>query len=296
MLVSIIIVNYHTVVLVENTIKSVIEKTENIDFEFIIVDNNSGDDLTPLNRLKLDSIHIYYLPENLGFGKACNYGANHSKGEYLFFLNPDTILRNNAILILVNALNQNKEYGIVGGNLYTTEGDPNLSYGPVLPSITDDLYGTTKNILYNFYLKRNLFFNSTGRDKDVAYITGADIMIKADVFSKTGGFDKRFFMYYEDADLSARIKELGLRVVSIPSAEIVHLEGRSVDFKEKRFKLIYEGRKTYYCIHYSKLYIIIADLLRCVYTLFSCILYVGNVEKIKMQLKKLKIFLTVSMK
>ena len=294
MQVSIIIVNYHTVSLVEKTIKSVVDKTKHVEYEIIIVDNNSGDDFSQLELLNRCSIRIFHLSENLGFGGANNYGAKYAKGKYLFFLNPDTLLRNNAIYYLVDALEQNIEYGIVGGNLFTIDGHPNLSYGLVLPSITDDLYGTTKNIFYKYYLKKNYFFKSTGKYKDVAYITGADLMLEAEKFCKIGGFDKRFFMYCEDADLSARVKELGYKIVSVPSAEIIHLEGESVDFKEYRYKLTYEGRKVYFKIHHSCIYILFANFLRVIYMLISCILCLGHIEKVKLQLKKAQIFLRVN--
>ena len=293
MQVSIIIINYHTIDLVEKTIKSVIENTKHIDYEFIIVDNNSGDDLSRLEKLDLGLIRIFYLNENLGFGRANNFGASYATGKYLFFLNPDTLLRNNAIYYLVDALEQNMEYGIVGGNLFTIDGHPNLSYGPVLPSITDDLYGTTKNIFYKYYLKKNYFFNSTGKHKEVAYITGADMMMETELFYKVGGFDKRFFMYCEDADLSARMKDLGYKIVSVPSAEIIHLEGESVDFKEYRYKLTYEGRMEYFTIHHSRIYTLLANFLRFIYMLISCILYLGHLGKIKNQLKKVQVFLRV---
>lgn len=293
MQVSIVIVNYHTIAFITKAISSIIEKTKNVEYEIIIVDNNSGDDFSLLEHLNYNFLHIHKLPENIGFGRANNYGVSKAVGEYVLFLNPDTLLRNNAIYYLYHALEDNNEYGIVGGNLFSKEGTPNLSYGLFLPSISEELYGTTENLFHSYYMKRNYFFNFTGKHKEVAYITGADIMMRRDLFNNIGGFDKRFFMYCEDADLAARVKKRGLKIVSIPKAEILHFEGKSVVFKESRFWLTYTGRKTYFNIHYSKAYTLLANILRLFYMFISCLLYMPYIDKLRIQVKKIILFFRV---
>lgn len=291
--VSIIMVNYHTVGFIAKSIESIVDKTKGIDYEIIIVDNNSGDDFSSLEEENYVFLHIYKLPENIGFGRANNYGVEKANGDYVLLLNPDTLLRNNAVYYLYQALEDNNEYGIVGGNLFSKDGTPNLSYGLFLPSISDDLYGTSDNIFHNYYLKRNYFFNSTGKHKEVAYITGADIMMRRSFYNKIGGFDYRFFMYCEDADLAARVRLQGKKVVSVPNAEIIHLEGKSVEFKESRFLLTYNGRRTYFYIHHSKCYTSLANTLRIFYMFISCMLYMTNIDKLKIQVRKIILFFRV---
>ena len=99
-------------------VESVLKKTEGITYEIIIVDNGSGDNSeTILKRQLGDSITLVEAEENLGFGKANNLGAEYAKGEYIFLLNPDTLLVNNAIKILYDYIKINRKIAVVVGNL-----------------------------------------------------------------------------------------------------------------------------------------------------------------------------------
>lgn len=103
--VSIIIVNYKTACLLANAVESIFDKTTGVDFEVIVVDNASGDDCGSLLARKFKGRVTYVgLNENIGFGRANNEGARLAKGRNLFFLNPDTILLNNAVKLLSNYL------------------------------------------------------------------------------------------------------------------------------------------------------------------------------------------------
>jgi len=103
--VSIIIVNYKTFAYTKDAIASVFEKTEDVAYEVIVVDNNSPDGSgKEIQEYFNDKITFIQSPENLGFGRANNLGAKCSNGKYLFFLNPDTILLNNAPKILFDFL------------------------------------------------------------------------------------------------------------------------------------------------------------------------------------------------
>ena len=96
---------------------------------------------------------------------------------------------------------------------------------------------------------------------DVAMITGADMMLRRAAWEKAEGFDPAFFMYCEDADLCQRIKAQGYRIVSVPEASIIHLEGKSFIESETHCQRILDGRFTYFKKHYSRLYNKVADVL-----------------------------------
>ena len=120
--VSIIIVNYKTPELVVECIRSIREKTTGISYEIIIVDNDSKDNSLEIFSTELDEdIKVVVANENLGFGKANNLGAQHATGKYLFLLNSDTLLINNAIQILYQYIEKNNHIGVVGGNLFTSD-------------------------------------------------------------------------------------------------------------------------------------------------------------------------------
>lgn len=253
--VSIIIVNYNTVSLLCDAIDSVLEKTTDISYEIIVVDNNSSDNSENIIPQKYgDKVIFIKLPENIGFGRANNEGVKLANGKYLFLLNPDTILLNNAVKILADFLENNANAGICGGNLVDEKRQAAHSYSMILPSITWEL-----NILFaefpeKLFFSKNVWFNHTGKARKVAHITGADLMIKADLFRRLNGFDADFFMYFEETELTFRLKKVGFEVYSIPQAEIMHLEGKSIGTDEKRVKMILSGRNLFYKKTRSQMY------------------------------------------
>ncbi|MCD7864667.1 MAG: glycosyltransferase family 2 protein [Clostridiales bacterium] len=120
--VSIIIVNYNTPEMVIDCINSIQTQTKEISYEIIVVDNGSRDDSLVIFKDKLSDIAtVINVGENLGFGKANNLGAKYARGDYLFLLNSDTLLVNDAISLLLQFLTDHSEVGVVGGNLYTTD-------------------------------------------------------------------------------------------------------------------------------------------------------------------------------
>lgn len=255
--VSIIIVNYNTESLILDCIDSIYKQTKNLDYEIIVVDNASPEGIKYLhndNRISLIQAQL-----NLGFGRANNLGAQYAVGRYLFFLNPDTLLVNNAIFILLDFMDKNELVGVCGGNLYTKDMLPCHSYKVVAPGLLYEL-----NELLKEFPSRTLWndhFNYTDKCKEVAYITGADLFIRKEIFEQIGGFDKDFFMYFEETHLCYKVKKQGKKVVNVPQAKIIHLEGQSFKLKELRESLFYEGRYKYLTKCYSPMYITVCNMI-----------------------------------
>ena len=229
--VSIIIVNYNAKDLVLKCIDSIFLKTVGLHYEVIVIDNCSTDgsvDLLSQNN----RIRLIKLDANLGFGLANNEGFKIAKGKYVFCLNPDTLLLNNAIKILYDFMENRSEVGICGGNLYDIDMNPTHSYRMMLPSIWWELDWHLNLIYTKLRWGQNSEFNHTDNPLQVGYITGADMMVRKDVIDRVGGFSKYFFMYYEDCELTWRIRKAGYKVYSIPSAHIQHLEGKSFKSNE----------------------------------------------------------------
>lgn len=246
MQVSIIIVNYNTLELTKNTIESVLEKTQKITYEIILVDNNSSDGSRKFFSSEYYSKEIKFIQSevNLGFGKANNLGINLAKGKYIFLLNSDTLLINNSIKILYDFMEENKDVGICGGNLYDENQKPAHSYN-VIPKWWFDIYEVYKKIYLKIFKKR-LDYNYTNKPRKVGYITGADMFIRKSVLDEVGSFDPDFFMYFEETELSSRIRKAGYFIYSVSEAKIVHLEGKSFTFKETRFKMMTESKYKYF--------------------------------------------------
>lgn len=249
--VSVIIINYNTLELTKNTINSVIEKTKGLEYEIILVDNASTDgSIDFFEKEYKNKIVFIKNNENLGFGKANNKGVEIAKGKYVFLLNSDTLLINNAIKILFDFMEKNNNCGACGGNLYSENLKPDHSTRFELPYMTlkteIDLYLNFPKMLFLKLLKKRNDFNYSNFPKKVGYIVGADLMLKKDVFLSVGGFDSDFFMYHEEVELLYRIVKKDYSIFSIPEAKIIHLGGKSGKFKEKTARMVLEGKYKYF--------------------------------------------------
>lgn len=262
--VSIIIVNYYSADLIIDCVNSIFAKTKDVVFEVIVVDNASADDsVNKLNRSLGEKITLIQSDINLGFGKANNLGAKYAVGEYLFLLNPDTILINDAVSVLHHYLEKHPEVGVAGGNLYALDGQPNPSFCTRF----DELSAERKNASWHRIIKKKVKdkfkkkqnhiteFNYSDAPKEVAYIFGADMMMKKSTFDLIGGFDPDFFMYAEEEELTWRIAQMGYSVMSVPQAKIIHLEGGTTvtenSFSERQFRMRMNGTMTYYRKRYG---------------------------------------------
>lgn len=263
--VTIIIVNYHTEQLIADCLCSVREQTEGVDYEVIVVDNSGDESYKRVIEQAVPGMCRFVdMPDNVGFGRANNAGAAISRGRNLFFLNPDTILLNNAVKLLSDFLDSHPEAGACGGNLYDADMLPSLSFRRILPGVRWELNEFFSRIPDKIRYGKNRRFNHTGRPMEVGYITGADLMIRKELFEQVEGFSPAFFMYYEETDLCKRIKDKGMSVVSVPEAEIQHLEGASFGNKKVNYKQIenlIKARYIYNRRNLSKVRLIVSDLI-----------------------------------
>lgn len=242
--VSVIIVNYNTRKLTGECIDSIFEKTLGITFEVIVVDNASQDDSIEIFR-KDPRIIFIENTDNWGFEKTNNLGIKHATGRNILFLNPNTLLINNALKILSDYLDNNSDVGACGGNLYEEDRKPIVSFAQNRPSI----YGYIDNIFLNGISRlrfgRSIKFNYGNRPLQVSYITDADLIIPRKILENVGGFDPTFFMYYEEIELCCRIVKAGYKIMSVSTAKIVHLVGRSCYINDWRLKVREQSRRIY---------------------------------------------------
>ena len=222
--ISFILVNYKRPDLIFDCISSIKQFTKQNIFEIIVVDNSSEDVLKKNLRSFRDVIYID-SKENLGFGKANNLGVSFAKGKYIYLLNSDTLLLNDSAKILFDYHEMVGNVGILCGNLYDINHMPNHTYGMVLPSLFSIFI--YRFHLINFLPGLNERFNITKCSKKVKQIVGANMFLRRDLFNSIAGFDSNIFMYVEDTDLSIRVSKLGLDLINIPEAKIIHLQGAS---------------------------------------------------------------------
>lgn len=237
--VSIIIVNYNTRQLLADCLASIFKETRGFSYEVIIVDNASSDGSQDFICQLYPQIIWINSGKNLGFGRANNLGAKVAKGEYLFLLNSDTVLLNNAVHVLLEYARAHKDdrLGVIGGWLLDSQKKVNSSFG---------FFPNAKNeIKYLFGCASTQRDNTITADKNVDYVIGADMFIKKDLFDLLHGFDDKIFMYYEETDLQFRVSQLGLYRRIISGTQIIHLEGGSFHNKGLTLKRFLMSQRSY---------------------------------------------------
>ncbi len=199
-----------------------------------LIDNNSTDGTVEFVENFFPTVTVLSNDNNPGFGAANNQGiklAADDKPRYYFLLNPDTIVRSGSISKLVRWLDDNLEVGMVGPRL--VYGDGRLQHsGFQLPGL--------KQLLFEFWPLPHQLYNSrfNGRypsrwyDENykpfkIGHPLGAAMMVRGEIALATGGFDEAFHMYCEEIDWAWRIKNLGWKIMTVPSAEVVHYGGES---------------------------------------------------------------------
>lgn len=229
--VSVIIVNYNTKELTKNCIDSIFAQTSGVTFEVILVDNASTDGSVELFE-KDERIRFIESGRNLGFGKANNLGYQHAEGKYLFLLNSDTLLLNNAIQEFYLQMEQRHEPIACMGCLLVDANCQRIhSYGDFL-TLWNELVRKPLFYLHKYLSIKEGFDDKPLRQIDdhcfeVEYVTGADIFILKSVADCLGLFDPDFFMYYEESEMQYRYRKNGYINVIVDTPQVQHLIGGS---------------------------------------------------------------------
>lgn len=245
-LLSIAIVNYNTKDLLYDCLKSIYTQCRNINFEIIVVDNNSTDGSNTMIKKEFSQVNVILNTVNNGFGKANNQVIRESKGKYILLLNSDTVIINDIIKKMIDFMESNPQTGVVGCKLLR----PDMTIQPMtnfafsiwtefarffnLKKIIYFIPGSAKFIAKYLakFMGKNFrsYFNSylvQNKVQKVDYVSGACLMARKNAVMEVGLFDEKFFLYYEDADLCLRIKQKGWEINLLPETGIIHYVGQS---------------------------------------------------------------------
>lgn len=260
---SIVVVSFNTKDLTVQAIESVLKNTRGVDFEVIVVDNNSTDGSRLALRKLVKKYEGFVLVENRdnrGFGAGNNQGIRIAKGRYILFLNTDTLVNDNALGEIVTWMDQNPKTGIVSCSLRYDDDKIQATggYFPTLPRVfawmtfLDDIPGISA-IVKPFHPMHDLsplgantkFYRG---EHSMDWVTGAFFMMRREVFDKVGLFDQDYFMYMEEVDYCFRAKKFDWGIKYLPRWNITHFGGAS---SVKEFSLISEiaGLKVFYKKH-----------------------------------------------
>jgi GT2 family glycosyltransferase len=217
----------------------------------VIVDNNSSDEtLSIASRYKnRGPVRIIESKTNLGFARACNLGARECGSDYILFLNPDARLLADSIRIPVIGLDQPSmtDVAVCGVQLLDRSGRPTHSVArfPTIGSFISKALGLS--IVFPQIFPASLLPpGSPASSGYVDQIIGAFFLIRRTAFAELGGFDERYFLYYEELDLSLRLQEAGWKSYFFKDAQAVHHgRGSSDQVKARRLFLSLESRLLY---------------------------------------------------
>ena len=255
--ISIIIVSYNTEELMKNCLKSVFEKIQDVSFEVFVVDNNSNDGSCKIIEQEFPQVKLIKNNENKGFGVANNLAIRESNAKYVFLLNSDTILLNNAVMIFFEFMEQaeNQNVSCCGGNLY----DEKLNYGysySIFPTIEQVFFKRfyLDKFFKNYYQKRFALggYEESASVKEVDSVSGADMFLRKSVLDEVGLFDEDFFLYYEETELSWRMNKSGYKSVIVPDARVIHLAGASESESFDKFKIVKQSELMFFEKCYGK--------------------------------------------
>ena len=227
---SIIIVSWNVMEELVGSLRSIRENRPSAEFEIIVVDNASSDGTVDSIKQHFPDVTIISNKENRGFAAGNNQGIKKARGQYLLFLNPDTIVHPLSLDVLMNFMDGNSDAGACGPKLLNDDSTTQPSTRR-FPTFRGALYRHTAfRFLWIFrseYEKLLMKDFDYDREMDVDEVTGAALMVRRSVMDRVGCMDEDFFMYYEEVDLCYRIKQASWRTVFVPEAVITHLGGRS---------------------------------------------------------------------
>ena len=177
-------------------------------FEVIVIDNASCDDT--LQSFGRDGVLVVESKENLGFGRACNLAFSQSRGDFVLCLNPDAELVDDcALREICQKMEQNPQWGLAGTKVISHAGQ--LESPPALE------YPGQKHVRRNF----------SKLPGDIAWVIGASMVVRSDVYQQLGGFDPDYFLYSEETDLCLRTRELGYEIGWMEDVVVRHIGGES---------------------------------------------------------------------
>src|SRR5687768_1393884 len=228
---SIVIVNYNVKFFLEQCLYSLRKSAAGIQTEIIVVDNQSIDGSINYLQPRFPEVQFIVSDTNIGFARASNKGLQYATGEYILFLNPDTLLSENTLETCISFFKKNPDAGALGVKMIDGSGrflkESKRSFPSPLTSLFK-LFGLSKifphSKLFSTYYLGHLEEN---KNHEVDVLAGAFMMLRKEVIKTLGSFDEKFFMYGEDIDLSYRIQKSGYKNYYIADTEIIHFKGES---------------------------------------------------------------------
>lgn len=239
---SVAVVSWNTCALLACCVQSIYDTIEDMEFEIFVVDNASTDGSAAMVRDRFPEVRLIENDENVGFARANNQAVQQSVGRYILLLNSDACVVKNAIERMVRVMDAHADVGIVGADLISPDGNPQLDHGsfPTLTSEVGSLLGLDK---FHLYFPRHF---ALGCFVETGWVSGACLMARRRMLEQVGLLDEGFFMFSEEIELCRRARAAGWNVVHLPSARVVHIGGGSTGLTPERILRLYRGKLQYF--------------------------------------------------
>jgi len=254
--VTAILVNYNAGNELAVALRSIQSDCAQVEWEAVVVDNASSDNSAAIVET-FPGVTLIRNPANVGFGRAVNQAAAVATAPRLLLVNPDCRLVSGAISTLRSVLDAEPSCAVVGPRIFDPDGTVQGSARGD-PDMLTGLFGRTGalRVLLPFLpvARRNVVVEDavrTGASSVVVdWLSGACMLIRRDAFTAAGGFDERFFLYWEDADLCRRLRNRGFQVRYVPGASAVHQVGRSSQTaRRSSIRAFHASAYLYYATH-----------------------------------------------
>lgn len=256
---SIIIVSWNVKDLLYKLLESIFYYTRDLEFEVIVVDNNSSDGTVGMIKrqngeaIKTGQLRIIANKENAGFAKANNQGLEIAKGDYIIFMNPDMELVENSFGKIIDYFSANPRVDICAVKLLYPDltVQPNVKKDPDWRSqamILLKMHHLTQSKSVKEYLRKDFNYD---QESEVEQVMGAFLAMPRAAALKLNGWNEDFWLWWEDVDLCRRARETGMTIKYWPGTKIIHHEGKSFQqknslVKQRRFN---KGMLLYFAQH-----------------------------------------------
>ncbi|MEG0914406.1 MAG: glycosyltransferase family 2 protein [Christensenellaceae bacterium] len=245
------IVNYNDYNSAKEAIRSIIENTHEVKVKIYLVDNDSKDKSGQRLADEFSQINVIFSDKNLGYGAAHNLMLDKIDSEFYAIVNPDIVLDQDVLAQLCSFMRKNQDIGMCTPKILYTNGD--VQY---LPKRNPKLkYLIANRLPLKRYEQMRKHYKMTDEDLtkpiDVEFVTGCFMFARTEVLRAVHGFDERYFMYFEDADLTRTIRNTGLRTVYTPDTYVYHDYSRA-SAKKLKFLMIHIFSMFQYFIKWRK--------------------------------------------
>lgn len=255
--VSVVIVSWNVKEHLIPLLDSLFEKTKGVSIEVFVCDNASEDGSADAVEELFLNVNLIRTGSNLGFGKASNKAMRLAKGKYILILNPDCLLIDDSITVLVRFLENHPEAGAVGCRMIDED-------GLLVPTARDDI--KVRNLFKEHFFNPSVWGKKLAGQfsqihwshdsvREIDWLIGACWLIKASVVQEVGLFDESFYLFHEETDWCYRIRQKGYKIFFTPETTIFHYGSRSAlkrwHSKRRIYLIYYQEKHTFIKKHWG---------------------------------------------